>query len=371
MSEADELCFFALLRAGLWDREVDISLFKHSVDWNLIMEHGRKQTVLGVIADGIEKLPHELLPPLAVRRKLQQNLLLIRQGHIRLNNVLTEVWKKLTDAGICPVLLKGQGMAQNYIYPEQRQCGDIDLYVGEEQYDAACRLMESYGKVDGYESETFLHRHFHRNGITVEIHRIAAYMSEPSSNKYFQELTCKYLKDRRCGFGKLRGTAISLPPANFDAIFIFYHFVRHFVHGGIGLRQICDWMLCLHVRKEEIDKESVLREIRILGLERFWRLFGCVAVDYLGLPKEEFPGYVSVDRKKVMRAVQVIFEAGNFGHYFYDTSKRPETYYRGKLFAFYYHFRWMVRIFPFDPWLLLRVGMVNFRNSMKVALAHR
>ena len=371
MSEADELCFFALLRAGLWDREADASLFGHSVDWKLVMEHGRKQTVLGVLADGIGKLPQDLLPPLAVRRRLQQELLMIRQGHIRLNHVLNEVWGKLVDAGVRSVLLKGQGMAQNYIYPEQRQCGDIDLYVGEEQYDAACRVMELYGSVDGLESESFLHRHFHRNGITVEIHRIAAYMSEPSSNKYFQELTCKYLKDGECGFGKLRGSGILLPPANFDAIFVFYHFVRHFVDGGIGLRQICDWMLCLHVRKDEIDRERLMEEVRLLGLERFWRLFGCIAVDYLGLPKDEFPGYVSLDKKMVKRAVGLIFEAGNFGHYFYDASRRPKGYYSGKLFTFYYFLRWKLRILAFEPSIVSYIIVKIFWQRMKVALLHR
>ena len=51
--------FFSLLRAGLWDLDVDTSLFEEPIDWQTILEMGRKQTVLGVLADGIAKLPSE------------------------------------------------------------------------------------------------------------------------------------------------------------------------------------------------------------------------------------------------------------------------------------------------------------------------
>ena len=40
--------FFSLLRAGLWDLDVDTSLFEEPIDWQTILEMGRKQTVLGV-----------------------------------------------------------------------------------------------------------------------------------------------------------------------------------------------------------------------------------------------------------------------------------------------------------------------------------
>lgn len=371
MTEKDECCFFALLRAGLWNKEVDLSPFDHPVDWQVLMEHGRKQTVLGVLADGIGRLPSVMSPPLPIRRKLQRELLQIRQGHIMLNHVLHEVWKKLTDAGISPILLKGQGVAQNYIYPEQRQCGDIDLYVGSEEYDATCRIMEAYGTVDGMEGESFLHRHFHRNGIVIEIHRIAAYMSDPFSNKHFQQLTRSWLHDGKSNCVKLKGSDILVPPANFDALFLFYHFLRHFIHGGIGLRQVCDWVLCLHARKNEIDRERLLREVRFLRMEKFWQLFGCIAVEYLGLPEDEFPGFIPFKQKRVKRAIHLILEAGNFGHYFYDARQRPKSYYRGKLFALYYHILWQTKVLPFDPWVLLRGGLVNFWKSMKVALAHK
>ena len=212
MKAEEERCFFSLLRAGLWDKEADLQLFDRPVDWQVLLEQGRKQTVLGVLADGIGKLPPALRPPSPILRPLQQELLQIRSGHILLNHVLREIWEKLVRAGICPVLLKGQGVAQYYVCPEQRQCGDIDLYVGPEQYDHACQMLKKYGKSTGGESESSKHRHFHRNGVIIEIHRLAGTLSDPLTNKRFQRLTRTYLHEDGCRFEKLKGTDVSLPP---------------------------------------------------------------------------------------------------------------------------------------------------------------
>ncbi len=132
MKAEEEHCFFSLLRAGLWDKEADLQLFDRPVNWQVLLELGRKQTVLGVLADGIGKLPPALRPPSPILRPLQQELLQIRSGHILLNHVLREIWEKLVRAGICPVLLKGQGVAQYYVCPEQRRCGNIDYGGGAE-----------------------------------------------------------------------------------------------------------------------------------------------------------------------------------------------------------------------------------------------
>lgn len=222
MTADDERRFFSLLRAGLWDKDVELCLFGSPVDWQSLLEQGRKQTVLGVLADGIGKLPPALRPPFPIHRSLQQELLHIRQGHILLNHVLQEIWEKLACAGIRPVLLKGQGMAQYYVCPEQRQCGDIDLYVGPEQYDHACQVLKKYGKPTGEENESSKHRHFHRNGVIIEIHRLAGTFSDPLTNKRFQRLTRTYLHEDGYCFEKLKGTDVSLPPVNFDALFLFF-----------------------------------------------------------------------------------------------------------------------------------------------------
>ena len=70
--------FFSLLRAGLWDLDVDTSLFEEPIDWQTILEMGRKQTVLGVLADGIAKLPSESRPSKKDTQWLQSQIFKIK-----------------------------------------------------------------------------------------------------------------------------------------------------------------------------------------------------------------------------------------------------------------------------------------------------
>ena len=260
--------FFSLLRAGLWNREVDASLFEGTVDWQTILEMGRKQTVLGVLADGIAKLPPESRPSKKEMQWLQSQVFKIRKSHLLLNQNLKEVTELLQGQGIRPVLLKGQGVARLYRYPEQRQCGDIDLYIGETSYIEACKIVSVYGEKSGKESESFQHYHFNRNGVTIELHRLAAYSLDPFVNKRLQCFVKLYLDNGHAGYEKYNWSNLLLPPVQFDACYLFYHLAKHFLMEGIGLRQICDWMLYLHTYADKLDKEQLLKDIRSLGMLR-------------------------------------------------------------------------------------------------------
>lgn len=215
--------FFSLLRAGLWDLDVDTSLFEEPIDWQTILEMGRKQTVLGVLADGIAKLPSESRPSKKDTQWLQSQIFKIRKSHLLLNQTLKEVTELLLDRGIRPVLLKGQGVARLYRYPEQRQCGDIDLYIGETLYTKACEVVSAYGEKSGKESESYQHYHFNRNGVTVELHKLATHSPDPFVNKYLQRLVKLYLVDGYAGYERHYDSTLLLPPAQFDACYLFYH----------------------------------------------------------------------------------------------------------------------------------------------------
>ena len=362
--------FFALLRAGLWSESLDISLFSGKTNWNRLLRLGEKQTVLGVLGDGIGQLPLELRPNREQLRWLQSRLLQTRQHHLLLNHTLEEVNGRLRVAGVHPILLKGQGVARYYRYPEQRECGDIDLYVKPEAYATVCEALREYGQQTGEEHETLLHYHFNRNGVTIELHRKASYVPDPFIDKRLQTILNTYLCGQDQDFEK-SPTGVLLPPANFDAFFLFHHFIRHFVQEGVGLRQICDWMLCLHVHKEKIDRERLLTEIRQTGMTHCWEIFGLIAVNYLGLPKEEFPGFSSKQKNEAKRVVDIILDAGNFGHYVKVNTPRPKEYYKGKCHAFKKWIRWRLKVLFIDPWLLIRWNFFSFLYSMKVALLHR
>ncbi len=322
--------FFELIRAGLWGRTADAELFRAGADWETICRIGKMQTMSVIMSDGINTLPKELMPPPQIAFKLHSALVGTEQAHKKLNNVLAEVVTLLREQGIESVLLKGQGVAQNYLIPEHRMCGDIDLYVGPKQYERACQVLEGFGEADAesHESESEKHFHFIRKGVTIEIHRCSHVETNPFAHHRYTRWSEALLERRpeeqkespSDSAGTLRsmqtcGVRVDLPPVEFDTMFIYYHIVNHLIHGGIGLRQLCDWTRYLHTHKEEIEPNMISRTLSTYGSMQTWQILGYIAVNYLGLPADEMPFYSDRYAVKAARCMDIILHKGNFGHY--------------------------------------------------------
>lgn len=178
-----------------------------------------------------------LCAPLCIESRLRNITIATIRSHALLNRTLVELIDRFRQHGIYPVLLKGQGVASNYIEPTLRICGDIDLYIGKQDYDRACRLAKSWiintDNEHGEESEK--HYHFKYGVVTVELHRLAEQLSLPWQNARFQVWTQKHLHGAHLRSIVIEATVISLPPVNFDALYIFEHVWHHLIDGmGLG-----------------------------------------------------------------------------------------------------------------------------------------
>lgn len=107
--------FLALLRAGLWNTPADVALFSGQTDWETIFIHAARQTVLGLVATGTGMLSCCCSPPVSVAKRLRDVTTVTVRSHALLNRTLAVAVKLLRQNGIHPVLLKGQGVATNYI----------------------------------------------------------------------------------------------------------------------------------------------------------------------------------------------------------------------------------------------------------------
>lgn len=331
---SEQQIFLALLRAGLWNTPADVALFSGQTDWETIFIHAARQTVLGLVATGTGMLPCCCSPPVSVAKRLRDVTTVTIRSHALLNRTLAVAVKLLRQNGIHPVLLKGQGVATNYIDPYLRMCGDIDLYIGQRDYDKACEVVRQWaGTKEGIESEK--HYHFKHGDVTVELHCIAERLVLPWQNTSFQRWTHKHLHNDYLRSVEIEGTAISLPPVNFDALYIFNHAWHHFSEGeGIGLRQLCDWVRYLHIFRGEINRIEMERDLKSFGLWYPWQIFGPIAVDMLGLPREEYPFYTDRYARQAARVISMIEVDGNFGFFDPSRMKRPEGYIAGKVHSF-------------------------------------
>ena len=319
--------FIELLRAGLWGEKADESLFRGGVDWKEVLKIARQQTVQGVVCDSIETLPQELWPPKDVLHRLMMDRTKNVQMHGLLNSIVREVVEELDSRNVPSLLLKGQGVAQNYRRPESRSCGDIDLYVGMDNFHEAREIIgRMTGEEAGPESDHHIQLHF--KGVEIELHKKADYMPGVRMNRDLQAWAVESL-DKNFGTPRLRtwdnsGTAVQLAPATFDAFFILHHAVRHMTVGGIGFRQLCDWTMYLHKHHAEIDIVMLQKKLERFRMKAVWQEFGLIAVNILGLPPAELPlAPAHMDSTKTGKILRQIFISGNFGHA--DSNRKEKT----------------------------------------------
>ena len=368
--------FLELLRSGLWGTPADTNLFSGNVDWKTILRIAMEQTVQVIVADGIETLPKELWPPKEAMLKLMMVRVKTNQMHQLLNSTLNQIVNALNAEGIPSVLLKGQGVAQNYRNPESRMCGDIDLYVGEKNYERACEIISAMNqnRTDGKECDH--HMHLQVNGVEVEIHRQADYMPGRKINSNLQNWTKKSIDSLLHTDGLPQwdndGTVINLPSPTFDAFFILHHAVRHMTTEGVGFRQICDWVMYISKHNTEIAKDSLQNQLKQFHLDSVWNEFGILAIDILGFSSNNFPLISKKNKSQITdKLLKQIFISGNFGRFdnnarFISKHNGKTTYLKGKLRSFNYQsmrLRKLYNLFP-DYSIYYTLGWI------KVAIAN-
>lgn len=323
MMTKNEILMLNLLKSALWNQEADLSLFNNKgVDWQGIIDVADKQGVVSLVASAIRKLEdqglsEEYLPNDIINKCVTLQFSIIRQTSSVVPTIESVV-QKLREAGIEPILLKGHGVAQYYLKPEFRYCGDIDLYLGDEFVDKAVDSLKAYVDFvdDSYDNDK--HYNMKWQDVEVELHRSAIDLTDTQQNKLLYEWTEKELHSNRNRQVVIGNTNVTVPSELFDSIFILFHLWWHFVNGGTGIRQFCDWTMCLYRVGDKLDERELKELLNRFGMLSMWRVFGHVAVEYLGLPKEKFPLYSSKKKYVGKKITELAMEYGNFGHEHYQ-----------------------------------------------------
>lgn len=359
----------SLVKASLWQAPADTAPFTGtSADWDGIGALAMLQTVAPLAVEGAMTLPPHLQPP---KEWLLKGFALVERNkrtHRLLDSCVAEPFTRLAEAGITPVLLKGQAYAQAYPNPILRQCGDIDIYVGEDNYRRAYEASRRYGWESPYKfTPTEKHYACYLRDVKIELHRNAAQLNSQKANRLFNQWSAGQLTAGRQSI-IIGGEPVAVPSPMFDVVFSFAHLFTHFFKGGIGLRQICDWTMLLHTRADSIDRQELERLLKDFRLLRTWRIFTPIAVEHLGLPPDQCPFYSPKYSRKAEMALSFIMREGNFGQGKHPVMKRPQGYITGKAYSFMVSTSRLYSKLRIDPATIMAFHAGFIRNGIRRVL---
>ena len=362
--------FLELLRAGLWGGCPDVTLFQGEVNWKAIFKISREQAVQVLVADGMEALPEHLAPKketiykIAIRRTT--NSLAYKVQKSLINRITT----LFNEEGIPSILLKGQGVAQNYQKPESRMCGDIDIYVGMDNFHKACEILRREGAEELiHQDEHEFHIAFDLDDKTIEVHKKSDVIRGRKLNDSLQKWTASHL-DAKLAAGTLPkwnndGTLINIPDPTYNAFYIIHHAVRHMIGEGIGLRHVCDWMIFLRTHQDQIDTEELKAKLVEYKMATAWGQFGALATKYLGFPEEHLlVPPIDQNESKAELLLQHIFSTGNFGQYSKEKRDSKSRYLKRKWHNFRFQMSRLFKLYRILPDYTLNFGCGWLTNAI-------
>lgn len=360
--------FLELVRAGLWEKDAQLLPFGE-VDYEEIMRLAEEQSVVGLVAAGLEHVT-DVKPPKESVLQFAGQAIQLEQQNTAMNTFIADLITRMREGGIYSLLVKGQGIAQCYERPLWRSSGDVDLFLSDENYNSAKAFL--------IPSATFVEKEYLRerhlgltiNGWVVELH---GHLYSGLSSKIESELD-RVRQDTFLGSSVRswdnKGVQVYMLKAENDAFYVFTHILQHFYKEGVGLRQVCDWCRLLWRFRDELDISLLESRIRRPGLMTAWRAFGAHAVEYLGMPEEAMPFYSSENswKTKAKRINEFILYAGNMGHNRDKSYVSKNPYFVRKCISMGRRVGDLVshaRIFPADS---LKFSYAIMKNGIKSAI---
>lgn len=349
--------FFELLRAGLWEKEARLSAFD-SVDYAAILRLAQEQSVVGLVAAGLEHVQNVKVPR-EVALTFAGATLQIEQRNKAMNEFVAGLIEQLRAANVFALLVKGQGIAQCYGRPLWRSAGDVDLLLDDENYIKAVDYLSGIAQKTEDEDVYKKHKSFVIDSWEVECHGTLRSVLWRRLDKGIYTVQADTFANGSVRVWRNGVTDVYIPAADNDVVFVFCHILQHFYKSGVGLRQICDWCRLLWTFRDSLSSELLLRRLSSMGALGEWRAFSALAVDYLGMPAEAMPLYSDSRRwrRKAVRILRLVFRTGNMGHNQDWSYVKRSPYLVRKVISFGRHCGAALRHLVIFPWHSLVVWL--------------
>ena len=283
--------FLSLLKLGIGtskasDKESQKLLSLSMQEWQEVMALEERQAVLAIAVDGLQVLIEAHKGRIVAQNEnleewqlwLLENIgqltqyEMMNQQQKKVIADLSEIW---AAEGIPIMVFKGQANAALYPKTEHRAVGDIDcwLFGDAEKGDEIAKGHGADVSFDWYR-----HSKISYKGETIENHRVMSH-TRGNKKKQLMESDLRELANDNLNF---IGKAIR-PSAQFNACFLTYHGLHHFLSEGLRMKQILDWAMFLQKEQDKVDWNAYWDFCKKYKLEKFATLMAYIAAKYLGV----------------------------------------------------------------------------------------
>lgn len=284
-----EAAFLAVIRAFLTKEETAPAELEELTEkqWNHLFVLAAQHSLLAAVYDVVGKVPvfRQLSEEFCehVRRQAVQS---VTQQASRTALFLADE-RALETIGVQPLVLKGIVCRNLYPKPDLRPSGDEDLLIREKDF----AMVDAYFRQKGFVRDKEIHTIPEeigyvqlKTGAFYEIHTVL--FSRESSvygclNDAFSNIF------EHPSQIEVQGQTIFTLEETHHLFYLLCHSFKHFLHGGIGIRQVCDMVQMIRVYGSKIDWETFWKLCEQYHMTCFCVNLLDIGERYLGFSCEE------------------------------------------------------------------------------------
>lgn len=283
--------FEQLIRVGLGQQE-NLTATPTEEEWEQLHELCYEQSLLGIGYQGASRV--RAFPEMA--QKMSRSFMLkwhleaeeIKAQNEKFYRKCVKLERKFAQDGRRTSILKGQALAAIYQTASLdlrmlRQCGDIDLWMEGGRDQCLSYLREKFG------SFHFDYKHAQPHifdEVEVEVHWIPEICANLLTNRRLLRLWTEQKENLCSQRVKLPGKygEVHTLDSRLNGFYVLLHCYRHFMLGGIGMKQVMDIYFVLRQLSAE-DRESVMSLVRQLNMTSFVAALMWILLDVFHLER--------------------------------------------------------------------------------------
>lgn len=259
MSERAIEIFLQLLNCFLnqTEPEIDSDLQEKMTgdEWRQLFEMAAQHQVIAMIYDKLGRTEAIRCMQPELKETFRKAAFQSIYGQTRQTQLFHFYYRQLNDLGITPLIVKGIICRNIYPQPDYRPSGDEDMLISSADFKAVDEFFTAHGFVrdkeveDAKVPEEMGYRNL-SNGAYYEIHT-RLFSESSDAYGYFNQMFGDAFE--RQIVINIDGTECHTLDYTQHLCYLCCHSMKHFLHGGVGIRQLCDIMMFIRAYGGSID----------------------------------------------------------------------------------------------------------------------
>ncbi len=305
--------FLECLKASLMNERYEPDTSLSLEEYDKLFQMSRIHNILPMIYESVShNIPEEYKNDEVILRAKSETIHSVVVQTMKTNEFL-QLYRRLLDRGITPMVVKGIVCRSVYPNPDYRLSSDEDIQIDEELYEKVHEVLTDFGMFTMEEHrDTVYEVPYNRKNspLYIELHKTLF----PPESEAYGELN-QYFQDVRKIEITINNVNITTMAYTDNLFYLITHALKHFMHSGFGIRQVCDIVMFANAYGSDIDWERLYKQCEEIKALKFSCAIFSIGEQYLTFDskKAQYPELWSSVKVDTELFLEDLLEAGVFG----------------------------------------------------------